>query len=290
MKFVNYRQLHGDIVAWMHEIPAEVGLIVGIPRSGMLVASILGLYRNLPVMSFDEYCGSLVRPVERRAEGYGYQASAGKLVLLIDDSVYSGNSIKDCRHQMLKLMAQLENGQQLVTAAAYVAPDTKKVVQTYARIIDTPRCFEWNVFHKPMIKRACLDIDGVLTIDPTSTQNMDPTQYKRYLRNAKPKFIPSVKIGALVTSRVEADRPATRRWLSKHNIAYEKLYMSSHKTAQARRKVKDHAIQKARAFVHSGCTLFIESSRWQAAAISRMAKTHVICTDDMTLYKHGYLI
>ena len=290
MNFISCAQLHKDIVFWMHKLPPEISIIVGIPRSGMLVASILGLYRNLPVMSVDEYCSGLVRGVGKREGKTGYPSRAKNLVLLVDDSVYSGTTIKAARRRMVETMTNSDSGHRLVTAAMYVNINKESCVQYYARVVRCSRCFEWNLFHKPMISKACLDIDGVLTINPTFAQSTTRSLYADYLKNALPKFIPSVKIGALVTSRLESDRKLTKVWLAEHNVKYDALYMSTHKSARARRQAKDHATQKAASFKASGCSLFIESSKRQAESISRMVKLPVICTDDMILFQDGEIV
>ena len=42
--------------AYAHRVPHDVDLIVGIPRSGMLVASILSLKLNLPMTDLYAFC------------------------------------------------------------------------------------------------------------------------------------------------------------------------------------------------------------------------------------------
>ena len=53
---MNYRSvsdLNLDIKQWITELPNDFDLIVGIPRSGLLVANILSLYLNLPLTDVD---------------------------------------------------------------------------------------------------------------------------------------------------------------------------------------------------------------------------------------------
>ena len=55
---MNYRsiaQLSDQLVAWSRELPPDLDLVVGLPRSGLLAANILALYRNLPVADLDGF-------------------------------------------------------------------------------------------------------------------------------------------------------------------------------------------------------------------------------------------
>ena len=48
---MNYRSvadLDDQIVNWLGKLPSDVEVIVGVPRSGMLVANLLSLYLNRP--------------------------------------------------------------------------------------------------------------------------------------------------------------------------------------------------------------------------------------------------
>jgi adenine/guanine phosphoribosyltransferase-like PRPP-binding protein len=54
MNFVTYRDLNEDIIRNLHRIPNDIDVVVGVPRSGLLVASQIALYRNLPVVLTDK--------------------------------------------------------------------------------------------------------------------------------------------------------------------------------------------------------------------------------------------
>ncbi|MDR2772496.1 MAG: hypothetical protein LBB93_03410 [Elusimicrobiota bacterium] len=49
MRFITIDELNGCIYKHLDEIPDDIDLIVGIPRSGMLVANIIALLRNIPL-------------------------------------------------------------------------------------------------------------------------------------------------------------------------------------------------------------------------------------------------
>jgi uncharacterized HAD superfamily protein len=72
--------------------------------------------------------------------------------------------------------------------------------------------------HGHLLKYCCVDIDGVLCLDPTDCQNDDGAAYEKFLEEAVPMLAPTRPIGALVTSRLEKYRGLTEKWLAKHVI------------------------------------------------------------------------
>ena len=55
MNFITVAELNSDIVENLHNIPRNIDIIVGIPRSGMLVATLISLYMNKPLSDFDSF-------------------------------------------------------------------------------------------------------------------------------------------------------------------------------------------------------------------------------------------
>jgi uncharacterized HAD superfamily protein len=123
-----------------------------------------------------------------------------------------------------------------------------------------------------------MDMDGVLCIDPTHEQNDDGKKYIRFIENAKPLYIPSYKIYAIVTSRLEKYRNKTEEWLKINNVHYEYLYMLDLPNAQVRRQMKIHAAFKAEIYSKLKNTrLFIESEPQQARSIAELSGKPCIC-------------
>ena len=136
-----------------------------------------------------------------------------------------------------------------------------------------------------MKKILFLDIDGVLCENPTPEENDDGEKYIEFLRNARPKYVPTKKIGYLITSRLEKYRAETEYWLKKHGVEYDQLIMCPYQTAEERRRRGNHAIIKA--IVYSqlpGTVLFVESERWQAIEIARRTFKPVFCTENQQCY------
>lgn len=64
MQFITYSDLNKDIIDNLYKIPREIDLIVGIPRSGMMAALVIGLYLNLPVITIDDFLNLKLHPQE----------------------------------------------------------------------------------------------------------------------------------------------------------------------------------------------------------------------------------
>jgi uncharacterized HAD superfamily protein/adenine/guanine phosphoribosyltransferase-like PRPP-binding protein len=280
MNFVSTAQLNQDIIDNIHKIPHDIEVIIGIPRSGMLVASIIALYLNKPLVDIDGFIKGEVFSV-------GRTKNTNKLVknsknihkgLVVDDSINSGESMQEARNK-------LRGFKNLIYMSAYAVSSARNKVDLFFRIIEQPRLFEWNFMHHICLLNACLDIDGVVCVDPTPEENDDGEKYREFILNATPKYIPTRKVGWFVTSRLEKYRKETEIWLKKYNIEYEHLIMLDLPSAEERRRLNIHGKYKASIFKKiKGATYFIESDKNQAKMIFDLTGKNVICTQDMKFF------
>ncbi|HEL3174017.1 TPA: hypothetical protein UME34_000589 [Stenotrophomonas maltophilia] len=272
----------------LHRIPQDTELVVAIPRSGMLVASIVALKLNLPLTDLASFVrNSDIAKGSSRAYKMNHLLRTGdaRRILLIDDSVSSGNAIASAKAQ---LATYVENGGRVTTLAAYAEAKSRDHVDIHFELLPQPRAFEWNIMHHPRLSEACLDIDGVLCVDPTHEQNDDGPKYLEFIENADPLILPTVEVKHLVTSRLEKYRPATEKWLERHGVKYGSLQMLNVATAEERRRLNLHS--KFKASVYAGdisATLFVESELQQAVEIANSAKKPVFCTGDNRMYLPG---
>jgi uncharacterized HAD superfamily protein len=133
--------------------------------------------------------------------------------------------------------------------------------------------------HHNLLEKCCVDIDGVLCKDPTEEENDDGDRYEQFLCEAKTLFIPSKTIGYLVTNRLEKYRRQTETWLAKNNVKYNHLIMLDLPSKEARLKANNHGGFKASVYLKYDCSLFIESSEWQARQIANISNKPVYCVD-----------
>lgn len=277
MNYVTYNQLQKDIVNWSSELSRDYDMIVGVPRSGLMVASILALHLNKHLGTVTENGISCV--------GFGERAknlnTDYKKVLVMEDVVGGGLSIRKTK----EILNRVSHPFQIEFASVYMLPGSENYVDYFYRLLPAPRFYEWNIFHCAYMEKSCVDIDGVLCQDPTESENDDGERYINFIRNASPLYIPTYKIHSLVTSRLEKYRFHTMEFLHKHGIKYDNLIMSPHKSKEERLAAKDHAKRKGEYYRQSNTCLFVESSLHQAKAIFNIAKKPVLCVETNQLIK-----
>lgn len=268
------------------KVPTDVDLVVGIPRSGMLVASIVALKLNLPLTDLysfernDELKKGHTRTYKHEALRLPQQA---RKILLVDDSIASGGSMREARDKVSKVFAG-----EVVTMVAFAQRNNAEAVDIFLETVEQPRVFEWNIMHHALITHSCLDIDGVLCVDPTRSQNDDGENYLEFLEHAQPLFIPSIEVKHLVTSRLEKYRAETEAWLERHGVRYQQLHMLDLPSAAERRRLDMH--KQFKADIYRGdphAVLFIENEERQAWEIMRLTGKPVFCLETNEMYAPG---
>lgn len=255
----------------IYKVPHDIDLVVGIPRSGMLPANMIALFLNKKMSDIDSFCEGRIMSTGKRSQ---YIADTGiKRVLIVDDSVNQGNSIKAAKDKLTVLNDKFE----FVYLAPIVSSCGKELVDIYFEIIDDRRIFEWNLFHHPIIGRSCLDIDGILNKDPEIDD--DGNIYKQFLHDATPMFLPTVEIETLITCRLEKYRNDTESWLKRHNIRYKNLVMLDLPSREERIKWGRYGEFKGEYYKNNNQVLFIESNKKQAQIIANISNKPVICLE-----------
>jgi uncharacterized HAD superfamily protein len=275
---VNFRSiadLNDAIIRGLPKIPQDVDLVVGIPRSGLLAATIVACHRNLPLTDLEglidgRLLPSFKRPQQPEARGLAF----AKKVLVLDDSILSGRAMALTRDRL----AEARLSCQIIYAAVYAAPECRSKVDLYFEEIHGRRVFEWNLMRSKIISESCVDIDGVLCFDPSEDDNDDGPRYQRFLAEAQPLLLPTERVGWLVTSRLEKYRRLTEQWLERHGVRYGELVMLDLSDKAARVAEKPQAKFKAEAYRRTGAALFVESSPRQAAEIAEATGLPVLCT------------
>ena len=284
MNYRSFDHLSADTQEWIVDLPNDLDLIVGIPRSGMLVANLLSLYLNLPMTDVE---GLQERRLLQTGDRYTGEFDISKFskILVVDDTVFRGSTMTEAREtvESLDLSAETYYG------AVYVDFGSEHFVDTYAEILTAPRVFEWNMMHHSCLAESCVDLDGILCRDPTPAENDDGPNYREFLRTVDPKVVPSVEIGWIVTCRLEKYREETAAWLDEHGIEYDELVMMQYPDKAARVAAGDHAEYKADVYQSTDSELFIESSYTQAVKIARQTSKPVYSKERNVMLRQGYL-
>lgn len=283
--YVSYAQLSTAIRTQLHALPADVDLIVGIPRSGMVPAYQIGLFLNRLVCDIDNFIadGSISHGHTRKLGVTLASLHRAQHVLLVDDSIATGGS-------MQKALARIQDSGytgRISTCAAIVAPSHKSSVNVSFITMPQPRLFEWNAFHHACVENACFDMDGVLCVDPTAHDNDDGPRYEKFLASARPLFRPTLRIGHIVSARLEKYRSLTEDWLAANNISYGQLHLVDLPSRAERIRQGAHCSHKISIYRQTGASMFYESDPGQAQEIATGSGKPVLCIGDMTMVMPG---
>ena len=269
-QYITLRQFQADCITFARKLP-PVQAIAGVPRSGLLAASLVALELNCPVIPLEsllEGCMPAV-PVPRR--GRGNRVDPDGIILVIDDNCSSGRVIRSLRprlHPDVKI-GVIHGGE----PADLVGIPLER---------DVHRSYEWTILHDDNAEYTLTDLDGVLCEDWTGGSELnDLPAYKRFLREAQPRRIPSYPLLGIVTNRMECYRHQTEEWLDRHGVRYGELLMSPHSTFGERDSAGDAASRKAAAYQrHEKARLFIESCGRQSREIKRLTGRPVLSIED----------
>ena len=273
LNYKTYQNLVTDIKNNIYKIPTNIDLIIGIPRSGMIPAYMLGLMLSKPVCTINEF---LLDTINNDSTHRIKLSNSIKNILVIDDSILTGNAFKEIKEKF----KGIDSKYNIKYLAIYYENDTyKDVIDIALERVKIPRLFQWNYLNHIFLQDAAFDIDGVLCKDPTDIENSNEENYKRFVLNAEPLFIPQYKIPYIITSRLIKYEKETKEWLDKHNIKFDHLIMLSGYTAEERRRLNIHGKFKAEQYNKlKDIQLFIESNRNQAKEISLRTNKLCFCT------------
>ena len=271
MRYVTFSELSSIIRGNLWRIPHDIDLVVGIPRSGLLVANLIALFLNKRLTDIDAFVKGSVYECGERGKYVGNDSI--RKVLVVDDSVYSGNAMKRAKTKLKCLEGQFD----FIFLSPIVTSQGMCFVDVFFEVIDDERVFEWNLFHHSFLEKACLDIDGVLCCDPVVDD--DGEAYMSFLREAKPLFVPTVSVDTLISCRLEKYRKQTEEWLKKNNVVYRHLVMLDFPDKDSRVRWGKHGEFKGKYYKNCECRLFVESSFSQASMIARVSNKPVICVE-----------
>lgn len=281
MHYRSIDDLNRTIQTCVGLLPRDIDLIVGIPRSGLLAANLISLALNLPLADLDGFLEGRILSAgsTRRRPGFDRAANAFKRVLIVDDSILSGTAMREAQGKI----ARAGQSHRCIFCAIYGPTKDVLDVDFIMECVPHPRVFQWNFMNHKVLERSCLDIDGVLCLDPTHDENDDGANYVNFLANARPLMVPGRRVAHLVTSRLERYRPETEAWLAARGIEYGKLWMLDLPTAEERRRLGAHGAFKAQVFASLDAQLFIESEERQAIEIARLSGKPVLSIESHTV-------
>lgn len=264
LDYKNYRDfnfINALIANNLQKIPSDTDLVVGIPRSGLIVSTLIAEYTNKPstdIFSYLAGVGNYKLNSGSFAPGTNY--GAVHTVLLVDDAMGVGLTMERAKSM---ISAKFPNVK-IITCVAFVEAFSVEKVDIYFSILKD-QFLPWSIL-KRGISDACVDIDGFLTEDVPADMDDDGIKYVQFLTMQRPKFIPDRKINTLVTGRLSKYRKITEEWLRSHNVLYGELIMCP-LGSKKERDSQDMGHYKAEVFKRLSTPLFIESDYREAKQI-----------------------
>lgn len=252
--------------------------ILGIPRSGMLPASLIATWLNLPLYAMNHSSHKLeVMSGYSRSGGWRMkdrEPSSGK-ILVVDDTIFSGFAIADMREKI---------NEGVLYSVVYAHPDSLDKVDFFGRELKPPHLLEWHFFNSNHTARALFDLDGILCPNVPYKVCKDEKDYIEYIRNVEPLYhrIPKIQCKGIVTARLEKYRSITEDWLRRHRIKYGflEMYPTEKEDVRDANHVSEAGSFKAKHFMLSDAHVFVESEPPEASIIRKISNKIVICPEE----------
>lgn len=270
------------------KIPRDIDFIITIPRSGTIAGSIISEFLNVPLIDIDSFIAGIKPYGGGRLRYYNKKEHNTKRVLVVDDTVFSGLSKLQARKKLEKF-----TDYEFIFLAVYLEGPAKHAVDLWLEDVSVYTkgytelvMYEWNIFHhnEDVAASQLYDLDGVLCVDPPDERNEG--EYMKYIENATPLFIPTGKIGGIVTFRLVKNQEVTQKWLEKQGIEYNQLVMFNAQTWEERASAgispgewKGNIYKSLPKY-----KLFVESEPAQAKKIAEVSGKQVLCVADNKMY------
>ena len=299
--YITYNQLVDDIRENLWKVPRNTDLILSIPRSGNIVASIITKYLNIGSMTIQDFClaihaGADENELRRRSvkgEGMMRNTEHIKNILVIDDTVYSGKQLDKWREILSDKQFRGFNFTFLV--AYKEGPGQADIWFKDISIEATTSTFhsalyEWTIWQRTdLMPYFAFDLDGVICFDPPADTNIEA--YEAYLHNPVPFHLPAVPPiyknlkTTIITYRLEKYRKETQDFLDRRDI-YCDLYMVNASSRESRNEsIKPWSFKAFHYKNTPYLKLYIESNDTEAQLIHTISGKPVLCVSTNKLYQ-----
>ena len=290
MKYVTLCDLSETIRKNIWKIPRDIDFIIGVPRSGMICASIISDHLNVPLIDVNSFLSGLEPTGGSRIKYFNENHKKTNRVLVVEDTVFNGTSINNVKAKLadnkelefIYLCVYLEGRESNNHVDIYLED-----LRPYTNNFTTCVLYEWNIFqhYKSQMSGWLFDMDGVLCVNPPDERN--EAEYIEYIKNAIPLFLPRAEIGGIMTYRLIKNLDITQKWLSDNGVHYGKLYMFKANTWEERNASGiTPEVYKGEFFKDNDrYSLFVESDDHQAQRIHEISKKPVFCVETNKLYQ-----
>ena len=138
INFITFDMLNKLLIHNLHKIPHDIDVVVGVPRSGLILANMLACYLNKPLTNVaGVIAGKLFDAGNSKSkDGWARDFSTVKKILVVEDSVASGNSINQVKNRLALINVEK------IYLAAFVEPMATSFVDLFFAVVPQPRMFE----------------------------------------------------------------------------------------------------------------------------------------------------
>jgi hypoxanthine phosphoribosyltransferase len=269
IQFKSYGDLGRDITKNFEKFSGDWDLVVGVPRSGMVPAYMIALALNINCTDISSWVNNypLKKGLTRCVRKDLNSPWEAQKVLIVDDSIMTGNSIRNEINALPDWLAARAS-----TLAIYSGKPIRSDVDIILEFLPHPRAFEWNIFHHNVMSRSCICLEGMMS----ENELCDDTGTTRF------RYLPSRDIDTIVTSQSESNRHKVEALLMDNGVSYRNLVMKKNNNNVM--TIDSQVKFKVETFVASTADLFVEFNSYQAKLICREAGKPVFCFSDSRIY------
>lgn len=288
MEYISYQKLIEDIKINFIKVPKDILGVIGVPRSGMLPATIIANQLNVGLCTINEFVEKGAIIFDKNHGNRKLRSVQSKKILVVDDTCYNGTETKKNRaklscfneeYEFVYMCIYLEGNCIVDKPDLYLVNIVDKVKNSGFDIC----LYEWNLFSNPAImEKTIFDLDGVLCAEPPDERNL--TDYLHYINNPIPLIVPTLDRITVCTYRLIKYKEETLKFLDNVGLTEKMVYMFNSNTYEERSKTPPYVYKSYIYNKLSDYKLFVESNDNQAREICKITKKPVYCVETNKLY------
>lgn len=287
MEYISYEKLICDIKKNLYKIPKDVLGVIGIPRSGMLPASIISEQLNVGLTTIDMFLEHGVDSFSKHGNRK-LRNTESKKILVVDDTCYNGNEINKNKaklknfnkeYDFIFLCVYLEGPSLICSPDLFLSDVRNMALKSEIGIV----LYEWNIFSNPaIINKTIFDLDGVICVEPPDER--DAEKYMEYIKSPQTLLIPTTDKITICTYRLVKYKSETMNYLKSIGLCDCDLFMFKSDSYEERSKIPSY-LYKASVYTKlTNFKLFVESDDFQARKIKEITGKSVFCNTTNTMY------
>jgi hypoxanthine phosphoribosyltransferase len=222
MHYRSIADLNETVYRNLGRLPSDIDLIVGIPRSGLLAANVISLALNVPLAELEGFMSGRVIASgnTRRYAKLDRGITKGQRVLVVDDSLRTGNAIRQAAEQLAPFARDFE----FLFCVAYGVRLNEPGVDVVLEAVPQPRVFQWNLFHHVFLESSCVALEGVILPPIAADQESYSAAADLTDSDLRRVIVPTKPVGHLISLRHPRHRPQIEQRLRQLGIKYHHLH------------------------------------------------------------------